>query len=244
MNSFRHAIEEGTVDVWHGTAGVKWAAVLGPYRVNQNMNVNPYQPPASETPLVAELVVNDAEWTIEFEIGLDDLVAWNSYCHKHLPVFRRNFLRGWILLGAVMATIQGVLLLFEPTAIAAHAMTMVGMVAILAIYPWFYRFRLTNLARGMYREGASPNLVGRRRLTLSKDYLIFSTPLAQTITRWAGIERVIREKDVIYFLLSNISAIPVPLRAFANEEQFQKFAQAGREYHSSTTTPAPAAARG
>jgi hypothetical protein len=210
------------------------------------MTVNPYESPASSTqaPLVAELVVNDAGWTIEFEIGLEDLVAWNSYCHNHLPVFRRNFLLGWIVIAAAMATIQGLLILFDPAAIVSHVATIVGMLAILAIYPWFYRRRLISLARGMYREGASPNLVGRRRLTLSRDYLIFSTPLAQTITRWAGIERVIREKDVIYFLLSNISAIPVPRRAFATDQQFQQFAQAGADYHSPPTLPAPAAARG
>jgi hypothetical protein len=51
------------------------------------------------------------------------------------------------------------------------------------------------------------------------------------ITRWAGIERVVCEPDAIYILLSGISALPVPRRAFATDEQFRQFARIAADLH-------------
>jgi hypothetical protein len=196
------------------------------------MSVNPYQPPASEsTPLVAELVVDETGWTINFEIGIEDLVTWNLYCHRHLPVLRRGFVRGWLFIGAAMILIGSILIFFDPSAVASHVVMGAVFAGLFAAYPWFYRLRVRRMCEGMFREGANSNVIGPRRVTLLPEYLVYSTPMSQTITRWAGMERVLQEKEVIYLLLANVTAIPVPRRAFATDDQFQQFAKAAAEFH-------------
>ena len=130
-----------------------------------------------------------------------------------------------------MSMIVGMLFLLDPAAILSLALTGGAFLAMWAAFPWFYRFRLRRLTDGMFREGANPNVIGPRRVSLLGEYLIYATPMSQTITRWAGIERVIGEKDAIYILLSNTTAIPVPRNAFASVEQFEQFAKAATDFH-------------
>lgn len=142
----------------------------------------------------------------------------------------RTFLRGWLLIGIMLLIVVVVLFSMLPNETAGLLAT--GAVALMfwLAYPAYYRWKVSRLARSIYSVGVS-NLVGRRRLSLSADYVAFSSPLSQTIMRWAGIERIVVQREVIYLLISQISAIIVPRRAFANDEQFDAFARTAEELH-------------
>ena len=191
---------------------------------------NPYASPAAEAPLVAEVVISDEGRTVEYEIVIEDLVAWNAWVNRHAASLRTNFLRGWLLIGVMLLVLVVVFSSMFPNETAGLlAMGVVTLMLWLA-YPIYYRWKVSRLARAMYSEGVS-NLVGRRRLSLSADYVVFSSPLSQSIIRWAGIEQVVVQREATYLLLSKISAIVVPRRAFATDEQFNAFAQLAEGLH-------------
>ena len=196
--------------------------------------LNPYASPASEAPLVAEVVISDEGRTVEYEIVIDDLVAWNAWVNRHAASLRTNFIRGWLLIG-IMLLISVALFssMFPSETAGLLAMGAVALMVWLA-YPAYYRWKVSRLARAMYSEGVS-NLIGRRRLSLSADYVIFSSPLSQSVIRWAGIEQVVVQQEATYLLLSKISAIVVPRRAFATDEQFNAFARLAEELHRDTS---------
>jgi len=195
-----------------------------------NDSDNPYAPPASELPLVAELVVTDGGLSIDYELVLEDIVKWNLVLHRVSPATRRSHRLIRILCGAAA-------LLFALLAVAGWPHTasfLFGsmMLAVMAVvWPAIFRWRAGAMIRNVFREGKNLSVLGARRLTLTPQYVMYSSPITQAVTRWLGIERILVEPDAIYIMSSSTSAFIVPRRALADEAQFQRFAETATQFH-------------
>jgi len=73
------------------------------------MTINPYAvaPAATEQPLVAELVDQQAAWTLDFTLDLDDVLRWNAYFHKKSPAMRQRFYIAWGVCGFALLFLVG-----------------------------------------------------------------------------------------------------------------------------------------
>jgi hypothetical protein len=206
-------------------------------------HVNPYASPADPSqalPLVAEVVVDDRGWTIDYELTVEDLVRWNQYFLRTSPTMRRQFWTAWLALGAAffcLTVILPQLFMPGPSGWVNTAITAPIAVALWLSFPWFYRFKGSRNVRGLVREGAELNVVGRRRLSLSPEFIVYSTPLSQTVSRWQAIERIAWNRDALYIMLASNSALSVPRRAFASEVQFQQFVERATEFHAESNQP-------
>jgi YcxB-like protein len=195
--------------------------------------VNPYAPPGTTPPpLVSRLVADDSGLTIDYELTMDDIVGWSYTLHRTNKTTRRGMRLAWMMLGLITAMILLLAVISKPinyplaaTGVAFGLLTVGG-------WPFFYRWRIHRLIHRLYAEGQNYNVVGPRRLVLSPEFLTYSSPISQTVTRWIGVERIVAEPQALYIMVSAISAIPVPRRAFANDADFDRFVAAAHEFHS------------
>jgi hypothetical protein len=208
---------------------------------------NPYEPPRNydTPPLVAHVVPDNAEFVINFELTIDDVLAWNSYFHRHSPTMRR--FRGIVLIVFVTVCVLFAALVLPQlrTQVLFSVSLAVAMTLFAVMYlgfPGRVQWSTRRLIRGMYGEGRNLNIFGPRQITLTPEFLLYSGPLNQSVWRWQGIERVVRDGDVLFIQASTVSAIIVPRRAFVDEAEFSRFAVAATEYQARAQSPAAAGA--
>ena len=195
-----------------------------------NESDNPYAPPASELPLVAELVVTDGGFSIDYELVLEDIVKWNLVLHRVSPATRRSHRLIQIMCGALMILFGFFSVVDWPH--SWHFLVMAAGIGLMgALWPAIFRWRAGAMIRNVFREGKNLSVLGARRLTLTPQYILYSSPLMQVVTRWVGIERVVVEPDAIYIMSSATSAFIVPRRALADEAQFRRFAETATQFH-------------
>jgi hypothetical protein len=211
-------------------------------------HINPYASPADPSqapPLVAEVVVDDRGWTIDYELTVEDLVRWNQYFLRTSPTMRRQFWTMWVLLGVLFITLAVVVpqayqprnLNFERWILSA----VLGLpfVGLWLAYPWYFRRKYSHAVRAFLREGANQNVVGPRRLSISPEFIVFSTPLLQTVTRWQAVEHVVHDTDAVYIKLSSTTALNIPRRAFDSEQQARHFVARAIEFQAAAIKSRP-----
>jgi hypothetical protein len=199
-----------------------------------NLDPNPYASsayPAKLPPLVANVVIDDTSISIDYETELSDILASSLYFHETAIATRRGKqLVGWIFgAGAILLWVLG---WFAGPDDRLFAWAVAGALSLLcAVWPAIYRWRVRRLVSNISREGSPLNLVGPRRMTLTREYVVVSSPVSQTTLRWIGVSQVVRRPDALYLTVSSFSALLVPRRAFASDAQFAQFAQAAQDYH-------------
>jgi hypothetical protein len=198
--------------------------------------INPYASPAmGPPPLVASVAVEDAVWTIDYELTIDDHIAWNMFFQRTSPVARRQALLAWMLVGIVLflsVLILPSLSLNWPESIMVSGVAAIPSLILWSFVPLLRRGQVKRIIRRMYVEGHNYNLIGPRRLTISREFLAVASPWSHSLTRWAGIAEIRREPEAVYFCIASSTAVIAPRRAFATDEQFRQFAQAAGDFQS------------
>jgi YcxB-like protein len=137
----------------------------------------------------------------------------------------------WLMLGTIAMLILLIALISRPVNYPLAAVG--GTFGLFAVggWPFIHRWRVKRLVHRLYSGSQNPNVVGPRRVVLSPEFVTYSSAMSQTVVRWAGIEAIIAEPQALYILVSAVSAVPVPRRAFATEADFERFVAAARDFH-------------
>jgi hypothetical protein len=199
-----------------------------------SVSPNPYEPPGatSTPPLVANVIIDERSVSVEYDLEMEDQLAWTSYCHDHVTTTRRaRRIVSWLLF--VVVGLMCVLAAIDPDMRIAWLGGGVMAVIAASFWPAFYRWRIRDQVGKIYREGSSLNIVGPRKLTLTSGYVVFSSPISQTTIRWSGVEQLIRVPTALYLKLASFAAIVVPRRAFSSDAQFDQFCRAAESYRHS-----------
>ena len=190
--------------------------------------INPYAPPEQLPPLVTAAIVDSRESCVEYELTLDDYLAFNDFYQRKSPAARAAFRTAWIL-RTILWSVAGLVAAawvyrFAPAAFGQTVtMIVVLEVIMLALYPMTRRRALRRAVQHHYLQDNAGMLFVRRSLTLTPEYVVESTPYSQTITRWMGIVDVCVEPEAIYLFTSAVSSRIVPRRVFAGEADFRGF---------------------
>ena len=193
--------------------------------------VNPYAPPADSPPLVSRLVADESGLTIDYELTMDDLVAWSQTLHRTNKTTRRGMLTVWLMFGTIAMLILLIAVTSRPVNYPLVALGVAFGLFTIGGWPLLHRWRVKRLVHRLHAGSRNPNVVGPRRVVLSPEFVTYSSAMSQTVVRWAGIEAIITEPQALYILVSAVSAVPVPRRAFATEADFERFVAAAREFH-------------
>jgi hypothetical protein len=83
-----------------------------------------------------------------------------------------------------------------------------------------------------------------RRLTLAEDGVTVSSDSGLVVYRWQYVREIVRGSRYVHFMISPIDRFHVPVRAFAGEEEIERFLATARDYwrkataaKTTTTTP-------
>jgi hypothetical protein len=114
-----------------------------------------------------------------------------------------------------------------------------AMIAVAALFDtwWFFVYPSTVLSsakkqtRKLYAEGKNLCSIGRRKMTLSPEYLTVQTDVGQGTTPWRGVEKILQTDDYIFIFLGAVNAHLVPRRCFPTVESFNAFFEAARSFH-------------
>jgi hypothetical protein len=198
--------------------------------------VNPYAPPNpqpdDDPPLVAQLAVDGEGMTVEFEQVFEDLVTFAEF-HGRQVSFGRGKL---VILVTILVPFFMLLLIGlsqRPRNFAAMLPLVFGstfLLSILLVLTLFRKHLVRRNVKAHYGQGRNLNLIGIRRITITPEYILFSTPLCQSATRWAGMEKVAADAHGIYLYNSSLTAYILPRRAFNSDQHFHEFLAKATEY--------------
>jgi hypothetical protein len=94
---------------------------------------------------------------------------------------------------------------------------------------WLIRRAILQLLKA---EKPGKGLLGRHRIVLSQEGLMESTPVGESRTSWAGVDRVEQDSHNIYIYTSLAAAHVIPKRAFSDSQEadaFYEFSRARKE---------------
>lgn len=82
------------------------------------------------------------------------------------------------------------------------------------------------VARMAWAAARRDGLVGPQRVELTPQGLRTTSPKGETLTRWSGVQEVVRTQDHVFVFVTRNTAFMAPRRAFPSADAFEAF---GRE---------------
>jgi hypothetical protein len=200
---------------------------------------NPYQAPGTKTQLGGDLLGPEFQpraMEAQFEVVLEDLLAFNLYHHQHSPALRRFFRRLLFVLVLALGmltsitALYGMLVgLFEAKRwVPLLVMSLVGIGAYLACVPFIRHWGVRKQVRLMMAEGKNSGLYGQHRLSIAPDGIREVVSVGESFRRWIGVERIAVTEDYAFFYQTAVSAYVLPKRAFGDELHFQQFVRSAQ----------------
>ena len=148
---------------------------------------------------------------LQYELTVDDLVAFNRYHCAQSPSVRRTKYAAMFVVAMMLIAAS---YLIPATAdvsrgvIFALAIGFAGLFAV--IFNVTYPASMDRAIRRMCREGANKGLVGRHELEIDAEGLIERTEFNETRQSWRGVERIGETDDYAFIYISAIMAHVIP----------------------------------
>lgn len=185
--------------------------------------------------------------TVEYELGLEDVVAFQLHHERHSRAGARCFRTAWR--GSAIVWVGVSVLVwycfvsngYSPVDAARLALPLfILVVYCLWRYPRNYFARIQQIATEQYLEGNNRGLFCRHRLTISPEGVSDETEFGEGKSAWAAVEQVGANADYFFVYLSAASAFIVPRRAFVHDWNFDDFVATARRYHEQARGTMPA----
>ncbi len=164
---------------------------------------------------------------VQFEITLDDVVAFNRYSIQHSPGFRRNY---WIVMGGIPAMALIVALANSRSwhSLSFWFLLVAPAIVLMSIFPFWYKHEIDHTMKKIMRTGKNRGILGKHTILISEDGLVETTEVNESRWAWTGIERVEQIEHYIFIFVSSTSAHTIPKRAFASTEEATQFYNAAK----------------
>jgi len=176
---------------------------------------------------------------VEYEVGLDDVMALVAHHNQSSPSDRRNSV---LMIGVVVVFVA----IAVVPALASHwevytnnlgsILIYLGAVAVLAalLYNTFSPAarlkQVRNTLTKAYREGKGRGVIGRHTLSVTPESLLDKTEMGEKMIQWGEVEKVSATPTYAFIYTGETSAVIVPHRAFADEAAFEEFTRTAEEY--------------
>lgn len=171
--------------------------------------------------------------TVDADITLEDLIAFNIHHCAHSPAMRRMRRRNAFCLPTLWLFAM-ILIIFESgsprdTALASWPLLLLPIVvAFINFGTWKRRIRASVVK--LYGEEPCPRFRGQRQFDLQPGGIYERGDFGEATTRWTSILRVAATDDHVFIYAGAADAIIVPARAFAEPSQFQQFVHEARQF--------------
>ncbi len=172
---------------------------------------------------------------VEFVLRPNDVLALHQYCLDRRPHRTPHLSQG---LGPLLAVLGVALVWFLVSRADSPDFTMpvvvsvfIGAVVIVTVFQRsFIRSRMTRLLRRQLDDEWNRKLLGWRRLTITPQTITLTSKLTTYAVRWQAVEQIVTTEAHALFLITRQSGIVLPVRAFAEDAEFDGFVRAARRY--------------
>ena len=181
--------------------------------------------------------------SIEYELTMEDLIALNYYHIRNSPIARHRHL-----------IVAGVLVVFALTSVILPSVTggrsiewtfgdiissllplvIIGAFLYGILSPTALRWQSTRVVKKTYSKSQNRGLIGRHKVVLTPENLVYESDIAETKTDWATVTKMESTASHLFIFTSKASALAVPCRAFSDESEYSKFYEATRRYYESS----------
>ena len=124
--------------------------------------------------------------------------------------------------------------------LVVFAVIFLGMGAALLSYTWFLVPFIATQATLRSPE-LRAQTIGPRAFNMSEGGVAYRYPAGESSVAWAGVNRVERDSAAVYIYFGPASAVWLPRRAFATDEEFVRFGELATQYLAASRGLAPAA---
>ena len=152
--------------------------------------------------------------TVDYQLEPADLIAFSEEHRRFAP----DSLSRLYYFGILPILGVGLAVAVESFTIAA------GFTILFIASGWFVQERFRRLyRRNVYSNENFPFNTRRWTCVLDSEGVRFSSDAAEVLYRWAYMRQVFRGTRYLYFELTPLQRIHIPLRAFRDEQHIQDF---------------------
>lgn len=173
---------------------------------------------------------------VEFELGIDDVLAFSRYHERRSPAVRRARRLQQLIL-AIFAFLvflaYGLVcaLTASPETFLLDIRFMAGFGSV-----WLLFLALSIAARHiqgrvfrrMLDEGKNKSTIGKHRLSVGQRGIMDLTAFSEQCTTWQGVERIADNEEYIFLYINAISAHVIPKCAFEHMRHMKVFLDEAR----------------
>jgi hypothetical protein len=160
---------------------------------------------------------------IQFQVTLDDALAFNDYFIDHSAFHKRYY---WI---TFMIPFLFALLIVITTPEFLWQALIIPVVWIIA-YPPFYKWSNRYSARKIYLSGPNKGSLGEHTVIVTEESLLETTEVNEARWQWSGVERVEQNENYIFIFVGPNVAHIIPKRAFSTPELSTEFYDTTRQF--------------
>lgn len=203
------------------------------------MSVNPYEPPITAS--LAEAVEPRPIWDdieMEYELTIDDLVAFNIVHSQASPAGRRLYVRLMLFLSALILSLPAIYLaltsLRRPETMTFETLLWIGGFIVIglilvgiALLRGSRQSQKSWIAERLFRsqlsQGNTSAIVGSRRLRVTKEHLEEWSPLRESRWKMEAVQRILVTPQYIFIYMAPMIAFVLPARAFLSPDHRAAF---------------------
>lgn len=201
---------------------------------------NPYAAPLPTSGAEARglEVTPGGDFVLVYDLTVDDLVDFAVFHHfrsrigfrQRVYVYTLTFVFSLLFIviavpfvGALVAQAN-----LSPTWILGTVLG--GFFALMSVLIYRRKHNLRRVIQRVYAEGNSDTLTGWHRLTLSEAFVRVESAYIVSHIRCTGFRKIARSPGSICWYYSAVNATVIPLRAFANESEIERFIKTAEKY--------------
>ena len=158
---------------------------------------------------------------LDYQLINNDYLEFNLFHMDNSDEIKKSLLASRVLLSFIIFGIA--FLAVRNQDISGYVFFAVIWLVCMVFYTRCFRTFVKRRIEKMINEGKNISFLGNCSLILSDDGINVISDSSEVRTRWEGIERISQGKEHIYIYIGSVAAYVVPIRAFADKSEKQKF---------------------
>ena len=164
------------------------------------------------------------ELELEYEISLDDLIAFNHYHVNSSQTFKSSYRKSLFGVPVYLFVIICVILYIvgcNLTGLATGAPIVILAVLWFLLYPKYYNHAVIKSYRKMLSENCNNGMLGKQKVLFQSNKLVEITEKSKTEYDGKFLNKIVETDAYLYLYLTSITAIIIPKRIFFMCKLFQ-----------------------
>lgn len=170
---------------------------------------------------------------IEYELTRDDIYAFHWRANYTSPSARRTRLKVFVYVFLALLVFMVVPAILSGDGFNISLVSLMLLVVpflITVFFGWIFlkRQMRREILKLVQEEKPDRGQLGSHKISLTETELVETTHVGQSLTKWAGVDRVEQNDDYIFIYTTPHAAFIVPKRSFDSKHQAESFYQLAR----------------